>query len=262
MYWLYVDSKGNIWFNEKETIQIARFTPSTMTLVQVQLPDPDPNMNVPAARQLPACCAGRTGANTLAFSLDQEDNAWFTEFLGTHIGYIDLSLPPEMTIQPSSRELSLSLGESKTITLDLILGENTPQAYDVKFNITSSEQPSGKLDNLMTSFNPSVVSKIVREEQKRVTLNVTAKPSIKPGEYMLTVSWMGSQATFSTMIKVVVASSNNNNPPPNNNNGQEPQPTPMPTDYTLPIIGVIVAAVAVGAVYIIVKRKRNNSGNK
>jgi hypothetical protein len=159
----------------------------------------------------------------------------------------------------------LSLGESKTITLDLILGENTIQAYDVKFNLTSSEQPSGALDKLAASFSPNTIAKMLKGETTKVTLNVTAKPSIKPGEYMLTASWEGPLATYSTMIKVVVGSSNNNsnnnNPPPNNND-QEPQPTSLPTDYALLLLGVGVAAVAVGAVDIVLKKKRKEPGNK
>lgn len=204
IYWLHIDSKENIWFNEAATGKIARFSSSSEQLIEYHLPPPP---QPPANLSIPECCRGLAlggGCVTLKYTIDQEGIVWFTEYTGQQFGMIDPSLPPLLTLEPSSRNLVLGLDDSADITLTLNLRTDIPSIQDLRLQTTSSEQSSGELKNLVTSFSENPISEVTSEKPSTVNLNVATKPSIKEGMYTLTVSYNATETICSTMVHITV----------------------------------------------------------
>ena len=100
-YWNAIDSKGNMWINIHQGNSIAKFDMETKALIEYNIP----TRNEYWGNQ----------SNTLQFTIDDNDNIWFTEWTENKIGFLNSSINIPFKITTTNDKIEITNNEKKII---------------------------------------------------------------------------------------------------------------------------------------------------
>jgi streptogramin lyase len=173
----------NLWLAEHYGNKIAEFNPRSGSLTEYDIP----------------CCKSGI-AGTLFLTLGGNNTIWFSEYLGDAIGEL---IPTTQSgyVQVSSGSSPLTINSNSLANLSVLLvGVNAPSS-----NYTlgvSGISPSGDLSNTTLAAIPPVVDLSGNENASiALTLRTT---NLKSGDYELTISAIGDNVTYSTIVALAV----------------------------------------------------------
>lgn len=189
---------GKIWFNEHYGNAIASFDLKNNTLVEYYIPTHNP--------------LWINSSNPLRFTFDNNGSIWFTEWTENKLGMIPANKLNQIpiSIEVSKDSITVDSTNRKGDTLEVYIYNNMMNnktvdnnnalnnAKSILMSVTSSMSKNGKLNNLTSSFNPSIisfenVSNAMSPENGpsqpfKTVLKVDPKEGVVPGNYTLTIT--------------------------------------------------------------------------
>lgn len=188
-YWSkIIDDK--LWFNEHYGNTIGILDIDDYILLEYIIPTMNPNY-AECSNYEPCGIAN-------ALHLDVEnDKAWFSEWSENKIGVLEYkSLPISLRID---NEITLIRGSNTQISIRV----EAEKALEVEMRISGNTSPLGRLINMSAKFDERII-KFDGKDSKEVTLNILTEPTLKPGDYMLTITAKISDAMYSKIVKARV----------------------------------------------------------
>ncbi|MFQ6025805.1 MAG: lyase, partial [Nitrosopumilaceae archaeon] len=189
-YWNEFDDNGRLWFNEQTSNSIAAFDPSDESLVEYLIPSKNPNW---------ADCDEDNFDCGLAQVLDftiQGDKIWFTEWVENNIGVIDTGVPLPFEIQVEPKELTLSKGEKRTVSLTIIpslplSGEGT---------VTSSS--TATFDDIKVFGSGQAI--IFNDKPQTILLEISVAETALSGYHKVAIAVPYGDVTISKYLTVTI----------------------------------------------------------
>lgn len=194
-YWIRIDVKGNLWFNEHIGNKIAKFNPTNGTLVEYWIPTQN-SMWAPCAPNESSCGI----SNTLQFSIGKNNQVWFSEWTENKLGMLNSSKPLSFVVDSSSKEFNIKRGE--TIEIPLVVSAN--QQVDLKMIASSTFTNTGNFGNSSFSFSQDSFS-MGPGETKNVTFLLTPSADLENREYTLMMGAENNEMSYLNSIKVHVS---------------------------------------------------------
>ena len=194
-YWIRMDVKGNLWFNEHIGNKIAKFNPTNGTLVEYWIPTQN-SLWAPCTPNESSCGI----SNTLQFSIGKNNQLWFSEWTENKLGMLNSSKPLSFAVDSSSKEFDIKRGE--TIEIPLVVSAN--QQVDLKMIASSTFTNSGNFGNSSFSFSQDSFS-MGPGETKNVTFLLTPSADLENREYTLMIGAENNEISFLNSIKVHVS---------------------------------------------------------
>ena len=194
-YWIRIDVKGNLWFNEHIGNKIAKFNPTNGTLVEYWIPTQN-SMWAPCAPNESSCGI----SNTLQFSIGKNNQVWFSEWTENKLGMLNSSKPLSFVVDSSSKEFHIKRGE--TIEIPLVVSAN--QQVDLKMIASSTFTNTGNFGNSSFSFSQDSFS-MGPGETKNVTFLLTPSADLENREYTLMMGAENNEMSYLNSIKVHVS---------------------------------------------------------
>ena len=106
-YWIRMDVKGNLWFNEHIGNKIAKFNPTNGTLVEYWIPTQN-RLWAPCTPNESSCGI----SNALQFSIGKNNQLWFSEWTENKLGMLNSSKPLSFVVDSNSKEFNIKRGET------------------------------------------------------------------------------------------------------------------------------------------------------
>jgi streptogramin lyase len=180
----FVKANGSsIWFNEHLGNKMARIDPANDSLTEYSLFDKAVN--------------GSTIGNTLTFALGG-GRAWFTEWTGNKIGYVDSSYRPGFsTAIQGNTTVTLQRGSSATVNL-LVKGVSKSGTL---FRYADTESMISRPSNItffVSSTSPGANGDVV------ANVKISASQTLKPGTYFAMMGVSDGLTFKSSFLKIVV----------------------------------------------------------
>lgn len=183
-YWILIDSKQNIWFNEHSPNKIAKFDKANNTLIEYKIPSERGEL-----------------VNALTIALDHNDNPWFTEWTRNRIGFVDSKIPVPFTIDISPDAATVDAGENLSFDVT-VTPINVNEIRRVYFNASSTITPTGEFVNSTISFEPKQVD--LGNTNQKTRLFFHTEPELTRGEYNITVSASDGFITYARIVTLQV----------------------------------------------------------
>src|SRR2546422_990096 len=178
---------SKVWFNEHYADRIALIDFATQSLTEYSIQN-----------QRPASVGQIT--NSLTFALGR-DGAWFAEYTGNTIGFVDASFKPALGLSlAGSNNLRLATGRKTDVTLTLAGATGTRlmlQAADSE-NFTAIPR--------LLRVTPTPANLTLSKSPQPLPLTIQVDSNAIPGEYTLLLTVSDGQVYRSVYIKVQVVS--------------------------------------------------------
>jgi virginiamycin B lyase len=194
-YWIRMDVKGNLWFNEHIGNKIAKFNPTDGTLVEYWIPTQN-SLWAPCTPNESSCGI----SNTLQFSIGKNNQLWFSEWTENKLGMLNSSKPLSFVVDSSSKEFNIKRGE--TIEIPLVVSAN--QQADLKMIASSTFTNTGNFGNSSFSFSQDSFS-MNPGETKNVTFLLTPSADLENREYTLMIGAENNEMSYLNSIKVHIS---------------------------------------------------------
>jgi len=194
-YWIRMDVKGNLWFNEHIGNKIAKFNPTNGTLVEYWIPTQN-SLWAPCTPNESSCGI----SNALQFSIGKNNQLWFSEWTENKLGMLNSSKPLSFVVDSSSKEFNIKRGE--TIEIPLVVSAN--QQVDLKMIASSTFTNTGNFGNSSFSFSQDSFS-MGPGETKNVTFLLTPSADLENREYALMIGAENNEMSYLNSIKVHVS---------------------------------------------------------
>ena len=176
---------SKVWFNEHYADRIALIDFATQSLTEYSIQS-----------RRPASVGQIT--NSLTFALGR-DGAWFAEYTGNTIGFVDASFKPALSLSlAGSNNLRLATGGKTDVTLTLADATGarlTLQAADSE-NLTSIPR--------LLRVTPAPANLTLSKSPQPLPLTIQVDSNTIPGEYTLLLTVSDGQVYRSVYIKVQV----------------------------------------------------------
>jgi virginiamycin B lyase len=189
-----VDNQGNVWIAEHYGNKVAEFDPVKNELTEYEVP----------------CCAS-SSAGVYALTLGQNGTVWFVEIFGNAIGELkpDPS-PANLSIELPQTPIQITSGGSGVISLTFVQSAPSNYTNEIRFDI-SGISDTGTLSGVQANFSSSSMS-LLGSQNGTSDLKLTMEPSLKPGNYYLTVSARvdSRNVIYSTILKLEVVGTSTN----------------------------------------------------
>jgi virginiamycin B lyase len=192
----FVQADGSeVWLNEHYGNRIAMIDPANGSLSEYA-ESTVPNLN------------GSTIGNTLTFAVGG-GRAWFVEWTGNIIGYVDTSYEPGFSTSIlGNTTVSLPAGSSTTVNL-LVKGTSSTSGGSgsnrtLMLNFADTETLTSKPSNI-TFTVPSDLVDVGADSQANVTVTISAASSLTPGTYTATIGVSDGLTYESSFLNIVVA---------------------------------------------------------
>ena len=194
-YWIKIDSRGNLWFNEHIGNKIAMFNSTSGTLVEYWIPSQN-NLWAPCDPTENTCGI----SNTLQFSIGKNNQLWFSEWTENKLGMLNSSKPLPFVVETSSKELNVKRGETIQIPLDV----SASKQVNLKMIASSTFTSTGGFGNSSFSFSQDSFS-LNSGETKSVTFLVTPSGDLATGEYTLMLGAESDEVSYLNSIKMHIS---------------------------------------------------------
>jgi virginiamycin B lyase len=191
-YWMKMDTRGNLWFNEHIGNKIARFNTTDGTLVEYWIPTQN-RLWAPCTPNEISCGI----SNALQFSIGKNNQLWFSEWTENKLGMLNGSKPLSFVVDTSSTELNIKKGETVEIPLRVSANDDV----DLRMIASSTFTSTGNFGNSSSSFSQDSFS-MKSGETKDVTFLVTPSDGLETGEYTLMIGAENDEISYLNSIKV------------------------------------------------------------
>ena len=191
-YWVKMDTRGNLWFNEHIGNKIARFNTTDGTLVEYWIPTQN-RLWAPCTPNESSCGI----SNALQFSIGKNNQLWFSEWTENKLGMLNGSRPLPFVVDTSSTDLNIKRGETTEIPLSVSANEHV----NVKMTASSTFTSTGDIGNSTYSFSQESFP-MNSGETKNVTFLLTPSEDLKNGEYTLMIGAENNEISYLHSIKV------------------------------------------------------------
>lgn len=194
-YWIKMDSRGNLWFNEHVGNKIARFNTTDGTLVEYWIPTQN-SLWAPCAPNESACGI----SNALQFSIGKNNQIWFSEWTENKLGMLNGSKPLSFVVDTSSKEYNVKTGD--TIEIPMII--SAKGQVNLKMVASSTFTSTGNFGNSSISFSQDSFS-MNSGETKNVTFLVTPSDELANGDYTIMIGAENEEISYLNSIKVHIS---------------------------------------------------------
>jgi virginiamycin B lyase len=190
-YWIDKGGNGSLWFNEHTGNKIARFDPEELALIEYWIPSQN--------RAWALCPPGATAcgiANAMQFTVDPENQLWFTEWTENKIAKLDASKQvPIAVVTPA--EVALARGESTEIKVTVSASSN----FSGQMMASGTFMPNAALGNSTGIFSEESVS-LSSGGSKEVSYTFTAAQDLKQGQYTIMLGAGNDDVSYMKAIRV------------------------------------------------------------
>jgi virginiamycin B lyase len=191
-YWVKMDTRGSLWFNEHIGNKIARFNTTDGTLVEYWIPTQN-SLWAPCTPNERSCGI----SNALQFSIGKNNQLWFSEWTENKLGMLNGSRPLPFVVDTSSTDLNIKRGETTEIPLSVSANEHV----NLKMIASSTFTNTGDIGNSSFSFSQESFP-MNSGETKKVTFLLTPSEDLKNGEYTLMIGAENNEISYLHSIKV------------------------------------------------------------
>ena len=191
-YWVKMDTRGNLWFNEHIGNKIARFNTTDGTLVEYWIPTQN-RLWAPCTPNESSCGI----SNSLQFSIGKNNQLWFSEWTENKLSMLNGSIPLPFVVDTSSTDLNIKRGETAEIPLSVSANEHV----NLKMIASSTFTNTGDIGNSSFSFSQESFP-MNSGETKNVTFLLTPSEDLKNGEYTLMIGAENNEISYLHSIKV------------------------------------------------------------
>jgi len=172
-YFVRSDVSSSVWFNEHYGNKIARLDLSTGTLTEYEESDPPPS----SASQID---------NALTFALSK-GGAWFTAWTANYVGFVDASYQPAFSLRvksvnPGIPTIDLKPGGGTTLSVTV---EGTSSGQ-LSLQFSDSESFGAVPRNVTMAASVSTIRTL--NGVADITVTITAKSVLLPGDYVLLIT--------------------------------------------------------------------------
>ena len=194
-YWIRMDVKGNLWFNEHIGNKIAKFNPTNGTLIEYWIPTQN-SLWAPCTPNEKSCGI----SNTLQFSIGKNNQVWFSEWTENKLGMLNSSKPLSFVVDSNSKEFNVKRGQ--TIQVPMVVSAN--QQVDLKMIASSTFTNTGNFGNSSFSFSQDSFS-MKPGETKNVTFLLTPSTDLENREYTLMIGAENNEMSYLKSIKLHIS---------------------------------------------------------
>ena len=182
-YWNSIDSKGNMWMNLHQGNAIAKLDRKTGALIEYNIPTRNEDWG--------------NQSNTLQFTIDNNDNIWFTEWTENKIGFLNSSIDIPFKITTMNDEIEITNNEIKNVELEIASSE----ALELDFSSSSTITRNGELKNISIVFEEE---KIIINGKKQLNVEIEYSGNLAAGQYTIMLSANNKDITYSIPIKIII----------------------------------------------------------
>jgi virginiamycin B lyase len=190
-YWIDKGGNGSLWFNEHTGNKMARFDPEELALIEYWIPSQN--------RAWALCPPGATAcgiANAMQFTVDPENQLWFTEWTENKIAKLDASKQvPIAVVTPA--EVALARGESTEIKVTVSASSD----FSGQMLASGTFMPNAALGNSTGIFSEESVS-LSSGGSKEVSYTFTAAQDLKQGQYTIMLGAGNDDVSYMKAIRV------------------------------------------------------------
>jgi virginiamycin B lyase len=190
-YWIDKGGNGSLWFNEHTGNKMARFDPEELALIEYWIPSQN--------RAWALCPPGATAcgiANAMQFTVDPENQLWFTEWTENKIAKLDASKQvPIAVVTPA--EVALARGESTEIKVTVSASSD----FSGQMMASGTFMPNAALGNSTGIFSEESVS-LSSGGSKEVSYTFTAAQDLKQGQYTIMLGAGNDDVSYMKAIRV------------------------------------------------------------
>jgi virginiamycin B lyase len=190
-YWIDKGGNGSLWFNEHTGNKMARFDPEELALIEYWIPSQN--------RAWALCPPGATAcgiANAMQFTVDPENQLWFTEWTENKIAKLDASTQvPIAVVTPA--EVALARGESTEIKVTVSASSD----FSGQMMASGTFMPNAALGNSTGIFSEESVS-LSSGGSKEVSYTFTAAQDLKQGQYTIMLGAGNDDVSYMKAIRV------------------------------------------------------------
>lgn len=190
-YWIDRGANGSLWFNEHTGNKMARFDPEELALVEYWVPSQNRAWTL-CAPEATTCGI----ANVMQFGVDQNNQAWFSEWTENKIAKLDASKPvPIVVTGPTG--VTVAKGESAEIRLRL----NASSDFNGEMMAAGTFTPTGALGNSTGIFSEQSVS-VPSGSAKEISFTFTAADDLEQGQYIMMLGAGNDEVSYMKAVRV------------------------------------------------------------
>ncbi|HEY1211746.1 MAG TPA: hypothetical protein VGE82_02255 [Nitrososphaera sp.] len=192
-YWIEKGGDGTLWFNEHTGNKIARFDPENLTLVEYWIPSQN--------RAWSLCPEGTSScgiANAMQFTVNPNNDLWFTEWTENKIGKLNSSMPVPISVSVPN-EITVAKGQSAEIKITI----NASSDFSGQMMDAGTFMPNGALGNSTGIFSEETVA-FSAGSSKEVSYTLTPAEDLKMGTYMIMLGAGNDDISVMKAVKVNV----------------------------------------------------------
>lgn len=190
-YWIDRGANGSLWFNEHTGNKMARFDPEELTLVEYWVPSQNRAWTL-CAPEATTCGI----ANVMQFGVDQNNQAWFSEWTENKIAKLDASKPVPIVVTGPT-EVTVAKGESAEIRLRL----NASSDFNGEMMAAGTFTPTGALGNSTGIFSEQSVS-VPSGSAKEISFTFTAADDLEQGQYIMMLGAGNDEVSYMKAVRV------------------------------------------------------------
>jgi virginiamycin B lyase len=190
-YWIDRGANGSLWFNEHTGNKMARFDPEELALVEYWVPSQNRAWTL-CAPEATTCGI----ANVMQFGVDQNNQAWFSEWTENKIAKLDASKPVPIVVTGPT-EVTVAKGESAEIRLRL----NASSDFNGEMMAAGTFTPTGALGNSTGIFSEQSVS-VPSGNAKEISFTFTAADDLEQGQYIMMLGAGNDEVSYMKAVRV------------------------------------------------------------
>jgi virginiamycin B lyase len=190
-YWIDRGANGSLWFNEHTGNKMARFDPEELTLVEYWVPSQNRAWTL-CAPEATTCGI----ANVMQFGVDQNNQAWFSEWTENKIAKLDASKPVPIVVTGPT-EVTVAKGESAEIRLRL----NASSDFNGEMMAAGTFTPTGALGNSTGIFSEQSVS-VPSGSAKEISFTFAAADDLEQGQYIMMLGAGNDEVSYMKAVRV------------------------------------------------------------
>lgn len=190
-YWIDRGANGSLWFNEHTGNKMARFDPEELALVEYWVPSQNRAWTL-CAPEATTCGI----ANVMQFGVDQNNQAWFSEWTENKIAKLDASKPVPIVVTGPT-EVTVAKGESAEIRLRL----NASSDFNGEMTAAGTFTPTGALGNSTGIFSEQSVS-VPSGSAKEISFTFTAADDLEQGQYIMMLGAGNDEVSYMKAVRV------------------------------------------------------------
>ena len=190
-YWIDRGANGSLWFNEHTGNKMAHFDPEELVLVEYWVPSQNRAWTL-CAPEATTCGI----ANVMQFGVDQNTQAWFSEWTENKIAKLDASKPVPIVVTGPT-EVTVAKGESAEIRLTLVASSD----FNGEMMAAGTFTPNGALGNSTGIFSEQSVS-VPSGSTKEISFTFTAADELEQGQYMMMLGAGSDEVSYMKAVRV------------------------------------------------------------